>query len=253
MSDSATTLLSRVRLLSEPSADAYREILSASTERRAAAAHRLVWTLFADSEDRARDFLWREIEHGTFYILSARPPVDRLGLFDVDPPKPFQPVLRPGDALRFALRANATVARVAEVTIGGPRPRGTRSDVVMRALHPIDKADRALERGRVIPAAAEEWMVRQGETHGFRLADAEPTEVWEADDEANARRSVRVLSYEVVRIPRSANRKPIQLGVLEMEGLLIVKEPDRFVAALIRGFGRGKAFGCGLMLIRRAS
>jgi CRISPR system Cascade subunit CasE len=30
-----------------------------------------------------------------------------------------------------------------------------------------------------------------------------------------------------------------------------VKEPDRFLAKLAQGFGRARAFGCGLMLIRR--
>jgi CRISPR system Cascade subunit CasE len=40
--------------------------------------------------------------------------------------------------------------------------------------------------------------------------------------------------------------------VLDFEGVLEVTDPVRFLAALANGFGRARAFGCGLMLIRRA-
>lgn len=44
-----------------------------------------------------------------------------------------------------------------------------------------------------------------------------------------------------------------QFGILDLRGSLTVTEPATFLAALARGFGRAKAFGCGLMLIRRAA
>ncbi|WP_308340124.1 type I-E CRISPR-associated protein Cas6/Cse3/CasE [Thiolapillus sp.] len=37
-----------------------------------------------------------------------------------------------------------------------------------------------------------------------------------------------------------------------MQGSLTVTEPDAYLATLKQGLGRAKAFGCGLMLIRRA-
>jgi CRISPR system Cascade subunit CasE len=40
-------------------------------------------------------------------------------------------------------------------------------------------------------------------------------------------------------------------GVLDISGVLEVRDPARFLARLIQGFGRARAFGCGLMLIRR--
>jgi CRISPR system Cascade subunit CasE len=40
--------------------------------------------------------------------------------------------------------------------------------------------------------------------------------------------------------------------MLEMTGRLEVNEPEAFLSHLSQGFGRAKAFGCGLMLIRRA-
>jgi CRISPR system Cascade subunit CasE len=43
----------------------------------------------------------------------------------------------------------------------------------------------------------------------------------------------------------------IRIGVLDLEGVLVVSDPARFCHCLAQGFGRAKAFGCGLMLIRR--
>jgi len=37
-----------------------------------------------------------------------------------------------------------------------------------------------------------------------------------------------------------------------MTGALEIADPAAFLARLAQGFGRAKAFGCGLMLIRRA-
>jgi CRISPR system Cascade subunit CasE len=39
--------------------------------------------------------------------------------------------------------------------------------------------------------------------------------------------------------------------VLDINGVLTVKDPERFLVALASGFGRARAFGYGLMLIRR--
>jgi CRISPR system Cascade subunit CasE len=62
-----------------------------------------------------------------------------------------------------------------------------------------------------------------------------------------------VLGYRVMRLERGRGKaRDIELGVLDLEGTLEVCDPQAFVAALGHGFGRGKAFGCGLMLIRRA-
>ena len=44
-----------------------------------------------------------------------------------------------------------------------------------------------------------------------------------------------------------------QFGILDLTGRIEIADPAVFLALLARGFGRAKAFGCGLMLIRRAS
>ena len=107
--------LSRARLRRDASVATLLPLLQGGTSRNGHSqhsGHHLVWSLFASGPERRRDFLWREMEqNGAFLILSARPPVDRHALFDVDEPKPFTPALVVGDRLRFSLRANPVVRR----------------------------------------------------------------------------------------------------------------------------------------------
>jgi len=235
-------LLSRARLRRDvPAAALWHELVPDNDDRRMQASHRLVWTLFGDTPDRARDFLWREADPGTFYFLSNRAPEDRHNLFELDPPKEFAPELSIGDVLRFSLRANATVARKpqAATTV---RSRGKPSDVVMDALYRLPKgASRADCRRDVINEAGRAWLSARGEKSGFRLVDA----VERPETAASC-----VTGYRVMRLDHRNDK--MKVGVLEYEGVLVVEDPSRLVEAIGHGFGRAKAFGCGLMLIRRA-
>jgi CRISPR system Cascade subunit CasE len=220
--------LSRASLRRDAPVTALAELLVPSNPKdRVGASHKLVWALFADNADRERDFLWREEKPGHFMTLSRRPPDDPHRLFDLDY-KPFAPALAAGDRLGFTLRANPVVARPA--TRG---ERGKRHDVVMDVLRTVPKGDRASVRPQAVLTAGRAWLARQGEAHGF-------TPLHDAD----------VDGYDSLRIPRSGS-KPAVFGVLDISGVLEVRDPDRFLARLAQGFGRARAFGCGLMLIRR--
>ncbi len=228
--------LSRARLRRDTAAagSLARLLVPDGNGPRAAAAHRLAWALFADTPDRTRDFLWREEAPGRFMALSARPPTPLAGLFDVEA-KPFEPVLAAGDRLAFSLRANAVVSRGT-----GPGVRGTRHDVVMDALYALPEGKRAEARLGAVEAAGRAWLARQGMAHGFAPAD-----------------EVAVDGYETVRVPRDPGvrerrAEALRFGRLDFTGLLTVDDPVRFLAAVASGFGRARAFGCGLMLIRRA-
>jgi CRISPR system Cascade subunit CasE len=189
--------------------------------------HHLVWSLFADGPERRRDFLWREEAPGRFMTLSRRPPVNIEGLFELDS-QPFAPVLSPGDRLGFTLRANPVVARA---TAAGQR--GKRHDVVMDVLKSVEPGQRAEARPDAVLSAGRAWLARQGAAHGF-----EPEGL------------IAVDGYDRVVIPRETG-KPAVFGVLDIGGVLTVRDPARFLAAQEAGFGRARAFGCGLMLIRR--
>lgn len=220
--------LSRARLRRDASvATLAGLLLPDEPDQRVTHSHKLLWTLFADSGERKRDFLWREADPGLFYLLSARPPEDRHALFELDPPKPFAPALAAGDRLAFSLRANPTVAYAQ-----GEGQRGKRGDVVMHALKPVPPGERAVRRGELIDSAGRAWLARQGEQHGF------------APD------SVTVEGYRLLRAPHRGAR--MRIATLDFEGRLSVTDPAAFLAALAQGFGRAKAYGCGLMLIRRA-
>jgi CRISPR system Cascade subunit CasE len=222
--------LSRISLRAEPSVATLAPILfDAPGRHRSEASRRLVWTLFADRDDRTRDFLWREDDARRFYVLSSRPPEDRHDLFSVET-KVFKPALSPGDRLVFSLRANATVARPR----GDAERAGNRDDVVMAALKSVPRDQRAERRKDLIRSEGLAWLRRQATVAGF-----------EFDDDG-----VAVDGYEQLTI-RGTGNNAVRLSVIEFDGLLIVREPDIFLAKIVRGFGRGKAFGLGLMLVRR--
>jgi CRISPR system Cascade subunit CasE len=229
----------RARVRRQVPAAALRELLlPADDGRRAGAGHRLVWTLFADRPDRERDFLWREADAGVFYVLSRRAPIDQHSLFELDPPKQFAPVLSVGDRLTFSLRANATVAKG-----GGPGVRGKPCDVVMDAIRNVAPGARVTERAKQIQLAGLKWLRAQGMRSGFSLELGDTHEV-------SSGPSVLVTSYRTLRVDHAG--PTVRIGVLDFEGALTVTEPGLLLEALSRGFGRGKAFGCGLMMIRRA-
>lgn len=228
--------LSRVQLCEEVPAAALRHLLLPDNAgKRIGAGHKLVWTLFADSSERERDFLWREAEKGVYYILSRRPPRDAHGLFRIDPPKEFAPKLSAGDRLEFVLRANATVSKS-----DGSGKRGKPCDVVMAALHNVERGVRATARTEAAEREGIRWLVSQGSRHGFQPA----TSVDRAVD------SIRVMGYRTIGVER-ATARTARLGILDFEGTIEVTDPARFVEGIAKGFGRAKAFGCGLMLIRR--
>lgn len=201
------------------------------------AHHRLMWSVFADGPDRTRDFLWRVEGGGQFFVLSARPPL-ASSLFLQPEVKDFAPSLAAGDKLAFALRANATKDR-AELSRATPQERHGKSrrvDLVMDLLQHIPMGDRAEERMRLAGDAARDWMDRQGAAHGFSVDD------------------ITVGDYRATPLPRKngAGRSGARLGILDLSGMLTVTDPAAFTTRLAEGFGRARAFGCGLMLIRRA-
>ena len=80
-----------------------------------------------------------------------------------------------------------------------------------------------------------DWLAGQGVRAGFRLIGA------------------KVSDYATVALSgfRGRRKGQLQFGILEMTGLLEVTDPAALLARLAQGFGRAKAFGCGLMLVRR--
>jgi len=221
-----TLYLSRLTLRADPSVAALSALIDPDdTAARADAHHRLLWSAFAGDADATRDFLWRADGKGTFIALSPRPPA-AAPLFEPPDIRAFEPDLHTGDRLDFVLRANATRQRKG---VG-------RVDVVMDALHGVPRPDRAGARMDLAQTAGQTWLAGQGARAGFTV-DA-----------------LAVADYSVLALPGQGGRRrgQPQFGVLDMTGTVTVTDPAAFLAKLAQGFGRAKAFGCGLMLIRRA-
>ena len=228
--------LSRLRVARTPPVAALAQLLNPEhAGRRMDAHHRLLWSAFSGDTDAPRDFLWRDEGRGSFLVLSARPPA-ASPFFETADTRPFTPDLHAGDHLTFVLRANATRTVSTGRLSSGGKPHKQHIDLVMDALHSVPQGQRAPERMDAAQSVAADWLARQGGQHGF-----EP-------------REVVVHDYSVHALPsRGGPRKDQpQLGVLDISGRLVVTDPAVFVPKLAHGFGRAKAFGCGLMLIRRS-
>ncbi len=220
-----TRYLSRLRLSHSPSARALAPLLMPSEAgHRRSAAHNLLWSVFADGPDRKRDFLWRQEDDNSFLTLSARPPASSE-LFEPHQIKPFAPVLAVGDRLEFRMRANATRMKRG----------GARVDVVMDALYALPGEERAEKRMDLATSAGTDWLSRQGGHAGFGVLDA----------------VVEDYSVELLPGHRGPRKGQPQFGIIEVAGRLEVTDPAIFLDYIGKGFGRAKAFGCGLMLVRR--
>ena len=228
--------LSFASLRGDASTRAMIRALSPSDPDRALDTHhQLVWTLFADEArpEARRSFLWR-VDGDRFFILSMDVPQDDHSLFDLQVRR-FDVTFDEGDRFVFRLRANATVCRTENA--GGAR-RQQRHDVVMDRLRGLQGEtpglSRAEARERAVPEAASGWLARTGERTGFALERLGTT------------------SYRTADLGRRGGSRA-RFGILDMEGVLTVRQPERFSAAVREGFGRAKAFGCGLMLLANES
>jgi CRISPR system Cascade subunit CasE len=214
-------------------------------------AHRALWSLFSRGPDHRRDFLFRQ-EVGVggrprFYALSAEAPAsDGGGLWTVAP-KRFAPKLAPGDRLRFALRASPTVKK--------PKEKGgvsRRHDLVMEAKRRSKEASAPFDLVAAVRAEGERWFVNQGKRAGFELASGQVETIGEdgllEEKEATV---LKVDGYRQHRLTRKGE-SPIQFSTVDLEGVLVVRDPVAFVQQVGLGFGPQRAFGCGLMMLRRA-
>jgi CRISPR system Cascade subunit CasE len=212
-------------------------------------AHQALWRLFSRGPSQARDFLYRAEEGArpSFLVLSAaEPSPDRSGLWTVTP-KPFAPVLRRGQRLGFSLRASPVVRRS-----DGEAARSRRHDVVMDRKKQLARAGRSAgSPAEVIRDAGLTLLMAQGERHGFRLAEVERELVEDDGLLAPAKEpAARIEAYRQHRILRKGERA-ITFSTLDFEGVLEVADPEVFLGRVVQGFGPQKAFGCGLMLLRR--
>jgi CRISPR system Cascade subunit CasE len=224
--------------------------------------HQWLWKQFFPAPPGTpRDFLFRRLDGGAsprFYVVSAREARADVPGWQVKP-QPYAPKIAAGERLRFDLRANPVVSRLGaalENSDGSPRLRSSgkhagkpkhkvlRHDVVMDAKRRL-LVERGLGRWQdwrgadkppmyeVVRNACTAWMRKQAEEHGF--------EVYEP--------SLSVDGYTQHR----GKDERLRFSSVDFSGELTVLNAEKFAKVLTAGIGHAKAFGCGLLLVRRAA
>lgn len=222
--------LSKVTLIHSP--HTHKLILDLH-KNGAYSAHQLLWKLF--TQDNERSFLFREENNPQglpqFLVLSHQPPLMSNPSFQVET-KHFTPKLHAGSRLAFKLRSNPTVA------IPQPSGRSKRHDVLMHAKHLASEVEcRSSEKLKAcMETAAQQWLNRPARLEQWGISlDALPD----------------IESYTQHKAYKKGVKHPIRFSSVDYQGILTVQNPELFLTQYAKGFGRAKAMGCGLMLIRR--
>lgn len=191
------------------------------------AAHQLLWQLFHQQSER--QFIYRQelMPNGlpVFWVLSRVAPDEMNAQWQIQT-KPFTPQLTVGQRLAFKLRANPTVWN---------NTTKKRHDVMMHAKYQARQQDIGAEMlSHYMQQAAQQW-----------LCDPNRLEQWGI--------SLDVLPDIEAYTQHQSDKKMkqrIQFSSVDYQGVLTIQSPEKFLTQYQHGFGRAKALGCGLMLIR---
>jgi len=200
--------------------------------------HQFIWDLLPEDKNAKRDFLYRRCESKdqlVYYLLSERKPENMPDDVKLKS-QLYEPRLAEGDRLFFDLRVNA-VKTIKDAGVGKQRKR---RDVIEARIdyykkfypNPKDRPSNFFIHNE----AGFMWLNQQAERHGFAVNSKE----------------VFVENHQFHDVEKTANRNLRHFTSFDIQGRLRVTEPDKFIKdVLFHGFGRSKAFGCGLMLVRR--
>jgi CRISPR system Cascade subunit CasE len=200
--------------------------------------HQWLWQLFPAPVGSARDFLFRRHEADgmpRYYVVSKRRPESKHKTWQVQV-RDYAPQVAAGTRLGFELRANPAVRHSRD-------GKSSRHDVVMEAKKQM-LAERGLSRWAdwnedarpalysIVQQSCGAWLARRGESLGFAVdADSLVAEAYAQHDEAG--------------------KRDLQFTTIDFSGVVTVTDSDAFAGALLHGIGPAKAFGCGLLLVRR--
>ena len=216
------------------------------------AEHQWLWKFFPSSADQTRDFIFRrhELEQmPRFYVVSQRPPTAFSEAWQVQS-RVYDPQLQEGQRLSFQLRANPVITKTNNAR------KSQRHDVVMQAKKQLlaeyglskeakwadwkDESNKPLLYELVQKRCAV-WLDGVSKRNGFEIA---------LMDEEGLQRKLQVDAYEQSKAGKRDHN--IRFSAVDFSGELLVTNPELFQLALFNGLGHAKAFGCGLLLVRRA-
>ena len=187
--------------------------------------HRRLWRLFpgaeretrGGSEDARQGFLFRVEEQSTGrptrVLVQSRIAPTRAEGTDLIGSREFQPAPRTGQRLAFVLTANPVKTIVDAQLETKPGKQSAKCRVPL-----------------INEAALRAWLAR-------KLADAAELE------------SVDILAHSPLYFRKG--QRGGKLATCTFEGIAQVSSPEKLTLLLEDGIGPAKAFGCGLLLVRR--
>ena len=214
--------------------------------------HQWLWRFLAAAPGTARDFLFRRRDgEGSmpgFYVVSTRKPQSFSDAWQAQS-RDYDPQLHDGQRLVFELRVNPVVTHKVD-------GRSRRDDVVMHEKMRL-LTSRSFKRWADWPDTDEtkpvlyelvqesclRWLECRAERAGFHVSSRERHE----EDGDRLVKSVRVDGYAQHR----DEHKGIRFSTVDFTGELEITDAIAFHKSLLQGIGPAKAFGCGLLLVRR--
>ncbi|WP_423681792.1 type I-E CRISPR-associated protein Cas6/Cse3/CasE [Undibacterium sp. WLHG33] len=235
-----------------------RQAAHEMAQSAAYAEHQWLWKFFPSSQDQQRDFIFRRYDQEVtprFYIVSKREPVAFSEVWQVQS-RPYAPQLSDGQHLSFQLRANPVITKTNDK--GKPQ----RHDVVMDA-----KKRLLLEHGLTEDATWRDWkrddkpllydltqrtcldwLQSRSDRLGFSIvaANVDAYQQHRADKQHKQHRADKQHKQ------RRADKPEILFSTVDFSGELIVTDHELFHHTLFHGIGHAKAFGCGLLLVKKS-
>ncbi len=197
--------------------------------------HKKIWELVSRNENQKRNFLYR-VEYDAYqnikhiYLLAPNQISFQKNIKIAVSPR-YQPQIETGEFLFFKLRANPIIKRK-------ENGKAKEYSLVMDAKHQFKKNGKNYQErfylDELIYDVGMKWLIRKGEQHGFSVKQFEV----KIDNDRE---------YHVTPTGKGS----FMIRTLDFEGALTVVDPRLFVDVLYKGVGSAKAFGCGLMLVRR--
>lgn len=213
--------------------------------------HQALWQLFDLPSNSSRPFLYREYEQGGqlfYYVLSSMKPKKDHPYFLVQT-KAFNPQFLKGQRLAFELRANPVV------TIKNEVGKSSRHDVLMQAKKlTIDQGfDDTYSIDQAMFDAGVDWITQPKRMQSWGVV-IHPNLELSAYTQHQFRRTKEDIAQQNQNQTdtqrKTAVNKRIQFSSLDYTGALEIQDTEIFYEQMLQGFGKQKAFGCGLMLVR---
>ncbi|MEU9891037.1 type I-E CRISPR-associated protein Cas6/Cse3/CasE [Sphaerisporangium sp. NPDC051011] len=93
-----------------------------------------------------------------------------------------------------------------------------------------------------------DWLLKRQQNAGFKVVEKSPERRLAPQDE----HELIVHDRRQLSFKKSGQRQPVTLVTVTYDGRLEITDADAFRRTLVRGLGKAKAYGCGLMTLAEA-